>query len=460
MADHPHRIVVVDNDESFRRVVAGQLSREGYDVWEAGEGDSALKLIEGESVDLVLTDLQMPGLDGLGLLTELTATRPDLPVIIMTAFATVENAVAALRSGAVDYLTKPIERADLLNRVGRSLELEDLRRENRRLRALVQVEYDLSGMVGRSRRMQEVFDTARRVAGTDTTVLISGESGTGKELLARAIHQNSLRASGPFIPINCGAIPETLLESELFGHRKGAFTGAIRDNEGRFRAADGGTVFLDEVGELPLQMQVKLLRVLQERAVDTIGFEVPVEVDIRIIAAANQDLQLAMRENRFREDLYYRLSVVPINIPPLRARHQDIPLLFDHFLREACRKQGREIMQVETPVYEGLLGYPWPGNVRELQNLAERLAVLIEGERITTGDLPEGIGRPEPVSERLVEGLATSGVPLAEIEKELLAVALEHNEWNQSRTARALGITRNTLIYRMRKYGLRRPSRE
>ncbi len=460
MAEQSHRILVVDNDDSFRRVVAGQLSREGYDVLEAGEGGMALRLLEAESVDLVLTDLQMPGLDGLGLLAELSATRPDLPVIIMTAFATVENAVEALRRGAVDYLTKPIERADLVNRVGRSLELEDLRRENQRLRVLVQEEFDLAGMVGRSRRMQEVFDMARRVAGTDTTVLISGESGTGKELLARAIHQHSRRAEGPFIPINCGAIPETLLESELFGHRKGAFTGAIRDNEGRFRAAEGGTVFLDEVAELPLQLQVKLLRVLQERAVDTIGVDVPIEVDVRIIAASNQDLQLAMREGRFREDLYYRLSVVPISIPPLRARQQDIPLLFDHLLREACRKQGREILRVEAPVYERLLGYAWPGNVRELQNLAERLAVLIDGERITSGDLPESIGSPEPVSERMVEGLVTSGAPLAEIEKEILATSLENNDWNQSRTARALGITRNTLIYRMRKYSLRRPLRE
>ncbi len=452
-------ILVVEDDDSYRRVVATQLSREGYDVWEAGDGEAALELLVDGSVDLIVTDLQMPNMGGLELLAEITAGRPDIPVIILTAHATVENAVEALRRGAVDYLTKPVERDDLLNRVGRALELEDLRRENRRLQAMIQVEYDLEGMVGRSRRMQEVYAIARRVAATDTTVLIYGESGTGKELLARAIHQNSRRADGNFVPINCGAIPEALLESELFGHRKGSFTGAIRDNEGRFRVADGGTIFLDEVAELPLQMQVKLLRVLQERTVDTIGADAPIAVDVRVIAATNQDLQLAMEEGRFREDLFYRLSVVPIVIPPLRARQQDIPLLFDHFLRQSCRNQGRSMIEVEPAVLERLLEHPWPGNVRELENLAERLVVLTDRDRIGLSDLPDTISSPEPAAGRLIDGLVASGTPLADIEQEILSAALESNDWNQTRTARNLGITRNTLIYRMRKYGLQRPAR-
>ncbi|MFC1628815.1 sigma-54 interaction domain-containing protein, partial [Gemmatimonadota bacterium] len=316
----------------------------------------------------------------------------------------------------------------------------------------------LEGMVGRSRRMQEVYAVARRVAATDTTVLIYGESGTGKELLARAIHQSSRRAGGSFVPINCGAIPEALLESELFGHRKGAFTGAIRDNEGKFRAADGGTIFLDEVAELPLQMQVKILRVLQERTVDTIGADTAIEVDVRVIAATNQNLQLALEEGRFREDLYYRLSVVPVVIPPLRARQQDIPLLFDHFLRQSCRKQGRAMITVDPTVHERMLEYPWPGNVRELENLAERLVVMTDRDRIGLSDLPGTFSTPEPAAGRLVEGLLRAGTPLAEIEQEILSAALESNDWNQTRTARALGITRNTLIYRMRKYGLQRPA--
>lgn len=453
-----HRVLVVDDDDSFRRVLSAQLEKAGQEVVEAINGRDALEKLDEYDVDLILTDLQMPEVDGLELLKHLTTHRPEIPVIILTAFATIENAIEALRRGASDYLTKPFEREELLNRVSRFLEIQDLQLENRRLKALIEERYDLEGMVGKSGRMQEVYRVARRVAATDSTVLIYGESGTGKELLARAIHANSRRADKAFVPINCGAIPAALLESELFGHTKGSFTGATRDKEGKFQAADGGTVFLDEVAELPTSLQAKLLRVLQEHTIDRVGSEQPTEVDVRILAATNRDLQDALAEGTFREDLYYRLNVVPIMLPPLRARPEDIPLLFDHFLTHYIIDRGLPPFSIDPEVYEQLLSYSWPGNVRELQNLVERLLVLTEGDRIGPEHLPGNIDASPSGTGRLIEGLVETGVRMEDVERGMMLTALQRYDWNQTRAARSLGITRNTLIYRIRKYGLTPPS--
>ncbi|MFO7768057.1 MAG: sigma-54 dependent transcriptional regulator [bacterium] len=454
MNEREHRVLVVDDDDSFRRTLTAQLDKAGHETVEAEDGRAALEVLENQQFDLILTDLQMPELDGLELLAELTRRLPETPVVVISAYATVDNAIEALRQGAYDFLTKPFEREELLTTVGKALEIQDLRKENRQLRSLIQEQYDLEGMVGRSGRMQEVYRIARRVSATDATVLVQGESGTGKELLARSIHVNSARTARPFVPINCGAIPESLLESELFGHVKGAFTGATRDKDGKFQAAEGGTVFLDEVSELPLQVQVRLLRVLQERTVDKVGAEQPVPVDVRVIAATNVDLKKAVAAGRFREDLYYRLCVVPIKLPPLRERREDIPLLFDHFLRVHSREQARPMVSVDPEVYSRLQDYSWPGNVRELENTVERMLVMTDSDRITADQLPDNVGSVPPEAGRLADRMLDTGLSLDEMERQLLEAALARNEGNQSQAARSLGITRNTLIYRMQKYGI------
>jgi DNA-binding NtrC family response regulator len=444
----------VEDDESFRRVVCAHLEKAGHPVEPVASAEEALERLQHQEFDLVLTDVQMPGMTGLDLLRRLATERPELPVIILSAHATVENAIEALRHGAVDYLTKPFGREELLNRVGQALELQELRRENRRLKSLIQEHYDLEGMVGSSGRMQEVYRIARRVSATGATVLIQGESGTGKELLARSIHVNSRRTEGPFVPVNCAAIPESLLESELFGHTRGAFTGAVSAREGKFQAADSGSIFLDEVSELPLQVQTRLLRVLQERTVDMVGAEQPVPVDVRVIAATNRDLQEEVAAGRFREDLYYRLAVVPIRIPPLRDRREDIPDLFDHFLHTYSLEQARPLPTVDSAVYERLRDHSWPGNVRELQNTVQRMLVMTSSEHLAPADLPDNVGAPSLQSGRLIEGLLDTDLSLAEMEKRLIRAALGRHAGNQTRAARAIGVSRSTLIYRMQKYGI------
>jgi two-component system NtrC family response regulator len=446
-------ILIVDDDASFRRVVDYTLKEEGYETTLAANGEEALNLFSESDFSLVLTDVLMPRLGGLELLRRTQAIAPEIPVVVVTAHAAVEDAVNAMREGAFDYIEKPVNRDQLKFVVQKALEVKELRRENSWLRQAVSERFDFQNMIGGSERIQEVFQVASQAARVDSTVLILGESGTGKELLAKAIHFASPRKSRPFVVVNCGAIPETLLESELFGHSRGAFTGAVSERKGKIETAEGGTVFLDEIGDLKPQTQIKLLRLLQEKEIDKIGVSKPVKVDVRIVAATHRDLDAMVREEKFREDLYYRLSVIPIRLPSLSERRHDIPLLADFFLKKYSQKFGKELT-LDRGVFKMLDVYPWPGNIRELENLMERLAALHEGGTITVDDLPEYmLNRASKIGPVLLN-IPPDGVDLEQVDKDLIREALERNRWNQTRAARFLRISRNTLIYRMQKYGL------
>ncbi len=387
------RILLVDDDRNFLRVLGYQVQQFGYDTCCVSSGVQALDRIQESPMDLVVSDLRMPGMDGLQLLERIRRLDPDLPVIVLTAHGSIELAVDAVKSGAADFLTKPFEREEIRHSIRKALKMTRLIRENRRLSREVQRRFEFGGIVGSSKKFQEVLDMARQLAAVATTVLIQGETGTGKELLARAIHYNGPRQERPFVVVNCGAIPRDLMESEMFGHRKGAFTGAIADRRGKFAAADTGTLFLDEVAELPLDMQVKLLRVLQHKEMDVIGDPVPAPVDVRILAATNQDLGRALAEGRFRQDLFYRLSVAPLRIPPLRERREDVPLLIHYFQSELARKLEKEVQFGEEAV-STLQSYGWPGNVRELENVVERLMLFNQSGSVEREDLPVEIRRP------------------------------------------------------------------
>ena len=451
----PERILLVDDDRNFLRVLGYQVQQFGYGTCCVSSGTRALERVRESAVDLVVTDLRMPGMDGLQLLERIRRLDPDLPVIVLTAHGSIEGAVDAVKGGASDFLTKPFEQEEILHSIRKALEMTRLIRENRRLSREVQRQFEFGGIVGSSKEFREVLELARQLAAVATTVLIQGETGTGKELLARAIHFNGPRKKSPFVVVNCGAIPRDLMESELFGHRKGAFTGAVADRRGKFAAADTGTLFLDEVAELPLDMQVKLLRVLQQKEMDVIGDPEPSPVDVRILAATNQDLGRAMAEGRFRQDLFYRLSVAPLRIPPLRERREDVPLLIHHFQSESSRELGKEVRFGEKAV-SLLQSYRWPGNVRELENVVERLVLFNRTGTVEREDLPIEIRRPAGDTDGRMFRLPEKDFSLQELERDILLAALERNRWNQVRTARYLGITRNTLIYRMRKFGLRR----
>jgi two-component system NtrC family response regulator len=449
-------ILLVDDDDSLRRVVEYTLRDEGYDVVLASTGTEGLQLFRSRSVDLVLTDVRMPEMDGVELLARLKAMQSDLPVVLLTAHGTITSAVEAMKRGAFDYLTKPFDRDRLRATVRKALEMAALESENRQLRQVVAERFSFASLIAGSRAMHAVTDTAARVAQTDTTVLLEGESGTGKELLAKAIHFHSSRARRPFITINCGAIPEHLLESELFGHRRGSFTGAIADKQGKFEAAEGGTIFLDEIGELPLMLQVKILRVLQEREIDKVGDTHPSKVDVRVIAATNRDLEKMIADGGFRDDLYYRLAVVPIRMPPLRTRTDDIPLLVDHFLDKQADRLAQARPKVEKAVFVAFNRYPWPGNIRELENVIERALVLDRDGVLGLDDLPERLRAAEGEVGRLRMELPDDGISLEEVEKDLLLAALQKHDWNQTRAAAYLRITRSTLLYRMQKFSLER----
>ena len=452
----PKTVLIIDDDDSLRRVVEYNLAEDGFRVLTAGEGQTGLQRFQESSVDLVLADVRMPGMDGLEVLTRLKAMQPDLPVIVLTAHGTIDSAVEAMKVGAFDYLTKPFSRDQLHAAVRKALELSALASENRHLRQIVSERFSFASLIAGSRAMLAVTDTASRVAASDTTVLLDGESGTGKELLAKAIHVNSGRSRGPFVTVNCAAIPEHLLESELFGHRRGAFTGAVADKQGKFEAANRGTIFLDEVGELPLLLQVKILRVLQEREVDKVGDARPIKVDVRVVAATNRDLEKMIADGTFREDLYYRLAVVSIRMPPLRERSDDIPLLVDHFLAKHTERLGRARPAVDKAVYSAFNLYAWPGNIRELENVIERALVLDRDGVIGLDDLPDRIQpRGERIGNLRLE-LPDEGISLEDVERDLLLAALEKNNWNQTRAAAYLHITRSTLLYRMQKFGLER----
>ncbi len=447
-------ILVVDDDASQRRLLEFWLKEEGYEVATAADGKTGLEIFESKSPALVISEIRMPGLSGLDLLGRIKALSPDTPVILITAFGTVADAVDAMKFGAADYVLKPVSPDELKMNVQRALEHQRLVDENRYLRDFADTAFRFENIVGASKKMRDVFDISLQVARRESTVLLTGESGTGKELLAKAIHQNSLRASKPFITINCGAIPENLIESELFGHRKGSFTGALADHTGKFETANQGTVFLDEIGELPTNLQVRLLRVIQEREIDKIGFPKPIPINVRIIAATNRDLRARIDDGQFREDLFYRLSVVAIELPPLRERRDDIPLLLQHFLRKHCERYGLAIPSLTDEAVDLLTRYAWPGNVRELENVIERSVVLGQSNIIHSEHLPPQVRQAKSRVSTISLKLPDEGIDLEEIEKEILVQALERHDWNQTRAAKYLNISRKTLIYRMEKFGL------
>ena len=448
-------VLLIDDDDSLRRVVEYNLHEEGYRVVTAADGTSGLQAFQAQPIDLVLTDIRMPEMDGLELLTRLKSMHADLPVIILTAHGTIDSAVEAMKLGAFDYLTKPFNREQLKAAVRKAFDVAALATENRYLRQVVAERFSFASMIAGARGMRAVTETAARVAQGDTTVLLEGESGTGKELLAKAIHFHSARKKGPFVTINCGAIPEQLLESELFGHRRGSFTGAVTDKQGKFEAAHRGTIFLDEIGELPTLLQVKILRVLQEREIDKVGETRSIKVDVRVIAATNRDLEKMIADGTFRDDLYYRLAVVSIRVPPLRERSDDIPLLVDHFLGKHTEKLGRPRPTVEKSVYSAFNLYSWPGNIRELENVIERALVLDKNGSIGLDDLPDRLRTREHRVANLRMELPDEGISLEDVERELLLAALEKHNWNQTRAAAFLNITRSTLVYRMEKFDLR-----
>ena len=447
-------ILLADDDASLRRVLEFQLDEAGYLILTAADGAEALEIFTNNAIDCVITDLQMPRLSGLDLLNRLKIIRQETPVIIITAFGEVETAVAAMRAGAFDYITKPFNRDEILLTVERALSFSETVEENRQLRNLVKEKFRLASVVGDSAKMREVLSVVERVANADITVLITGESGTGKELIAKGIHFSGSRRDQPFIAVNCAAIPETLIESELFGYRRGAFTGANGDMKGKFEEADGGTIFLDEISQMPLNLQTHLLRVLQEREIVRLGESKPRKVDVRIVAATNRNLKTMIEDGAFREDLYFRLAVVPVHLPPLRERREDIPLLIEHFLSKAKRKYNFENLNIEPEVFAALSNYSFPGNIRELENLIERMVVLSSGEKITLENLPENIRRPRPNAGNVTLELPPDGVSFDEIEREIIRRALEMHDGNRTHAARYLDITRSALLYRMQKFGL------
>ncbi len=445
-------ILLIDDDNSLRRVIEFSLTDGGYKVQTAASGEEGLRLFEKTKFDTVITDITMPGMNGMEVLAKVRQRDANIPVIVITAYGTIESAVEAMRQGAFDYITKPFNRDELRLTLEKALRLRRLEQENTELRAEVIDRYRFESIIGSSARIKEVLDLAGRVAASDASVLITGESGTGKELLAKGIHFNSRRASGPFVAVNCAAIPEHLIESELFGHMKGSFTGAVKDKEGKFELADEGTLFLDEIGDLRIDLQAKILRALQERQVDRVGGSKPIDVDVRVIAATNKDLERAAQEGVFREDLYYRLNVVALVMPPLRERKEDIQLLAGFFLKKFNRDTA---VTLDAPALERLKSYGWPGNVRELENAMERATVLRRGAVITIDDLPERLKKEKPGVESIILNMPEHGLSLEELEKTLIIKALEKHANNQTRAAEYLGITRPTLIYRMEKFGLK-----
>ena len=447
-------VLIVDDDASQRRLIEFWLQEEGYPTLTASDGKAGLQAFEQKSPSLVIADIRMPGMDGLDLLDRIKGINQDTPVILVTAFGTVGDAVSAMKLGAADYILKPVNPEELKLNVHRALERKELVDENRYLRDFADTTFRFENLIGQSRKMRDVFEVSTQVARRDSTVLMMGESGTGKELLAKAIHQNSPRAKKPFITINCGAIPENLIESELFGHRKGSFTGALSDRVGKFEAANEGTIFLDEIGDLTLNLQIRLLRVIQEREIDKIGYPHPLKVNVRILAATHRNLKTLVEDGQFREDLYYRLSVVTINLPPLRERKDDIPLLVEHFLKKQCARYQLPVVSFSEETLDSLSQYNWPGNVRELENVIEHVVVLGKGDIIRPEDLPADIRQRKSRIANISLKLPEEGINLEEVEKEILLQTLEKHNWHQTNAARYLGISRKTLIYRMEKYGL------
>lgn len=476
------RILVIDDDEVVRDVLNTYLTGSGFEVVMACNGREGLDAAKEENFDLIVTDIMMPHISGIEVLKELAMINNTTPVIVITAYGTVQNAVEAMKLGAFDYITKPFNLEEFGIVINRAIGVSRLQRENILLKKQLKKKYRFEGLVGDSPEMHKLYEMIEKIADTESTVLITGESGTGKEMIAKTIHYSSSRSEAPFIPVNCAAIPKDLLESELFGHEKGAFTGALNTRIGRFELANKGTLFLDEVGELAPHLQVKLLRVLQEREFERVGGIKTIKVDVRILAATNSDLERAVRDGRFREDLYYRLNVIPLHIPPLRKRKEDIPLLLDHFAHEFAKKRKRQPLRFSKEALNALLNYDWPGNVRELKNLVERLTILVNGDVADLNDLPEkfhtktdapsetissdiisvGNENSKPLIESLypagVDDIPDEGINLNQIindmERNLILKALKKADGVKSRAASLLNLNRTTLIEKMKKMGI------
>ncbi len=445
------RVLIVDDEEQMRELLAKVLEKNGYQVAAAGDGAQALALLEKEPVDLVVTDVRMPGLGGMEALKSIKELNPDIIVIIMTAFGSIDQAVQAVKEGAYDYINKPFKIDEMLLTIGKALEERRLRHEVTALRHELRTRYHFESLIGKGRAMQEVFGLIEQVAGSRSTVMIYGKSGTGKELVAKAVHYNSQRASKAFVAVNCAAIPAELLESELFGHEKGAFTGAIATKVGKFELATGGSLFLDEVGSMRLDLQAKILRALQEREVERVGGTRTIKIDVRVIAATNRDLKRAVEEGTFREDLYYRLNVVPITLPDLKDRQEDIPLLANHFMQKFAQESNSAIREISKDAMGILMSYPWPGNVRELENVIERAVTLGRGPAILPTDLPQHLAGGAGPVERALAQEAT----LEDLERDYIRAILQRMKWHQIRTAAILGIDRRTLYRKIRRYGIK-----
>jgi two-component system response regulator AtoC len=447
------RVLVVDDEENLRLVLRTLLRRNGYEVENAASGEEALGLVDSFGPDFILTDVRMPKMGGLDLLATLKAKGNEATVIVMSAYGNTDLAIEAIKSGAYDYVQKPFKPDEVVLALRKAEERESLRRENRALREEIRKEHKFEDILAKSAKMQEIFRTIAKIAEYKTTVLVTGESGVGKELVARAIHRRSSRRGGPFVPVNCGAIPENLLESELFGHKKGAFTDAIADRRGLFEEATGGTLFLDEIGELPLGLQVKLLRVLEDERIRRVGDTRDIKVDVRIITATHRDLQAETKAGRFREDLFYRLNVLPIHAPPLRERKDDIPLLIDHFITRNNTRLGTHIRGLDTETRRLLYEYSWPGNVRELENTIERAMVLAEGDVLVAQDLPERIREArDPVQMQLASGELSVKKTMRVIEEILIRRALQKTKGNRTRAAEILEISHRALLYKIKDY--------
>jgi nitrogen regulation protein NR(I) len=481
-----YKVLVIEDDEIVRDVLRSVLGGKGYEATLAETGEAGLEMFRAEKFDLILTDLIMPGMSGMDVLREVTASKIRVPVVVMTAFGTVQTAVEAMKHGAFDYITKPFNVDELVIVLDKALSFSKLKKENIMLRMQLKKKYNFKGLIGDSPRMQTVYELIEKIADTDSTVLITGESGTGKELVAKTIHYNNgSRTGGPFIPLNCGAIPKDLLESELFGHERGAFTGAVNTRVGRFELAQGGTLFLDEVGELDPALQVKLLRVVQEREFERVGGMKTIKVDVRILAATNKDLERATNEGKFREDLFYRLNVIPLHLPPLRVRVEDIGLLTAHFIEEFSCKRKREPFTFSPEAMECMVKYRWPGNVRELENLIERLSILVSNKVVLPADLPEKFhlpllagrerpagapiaapasGHPDarPVAAAGVAAFGEDGINLNEmvssLERSLIMQAIERSGGVRSKAAQLLGLNRTTLLEKMKKMRIEMPA--
>lgn len=447
-------ILIVEDEAKMQRLLDLSLAAEGYTTRQASEAEAGLKLFRQEKFDLVITDLKLPGMDGLEFLQAVKHIDAHVPVILMTAFGTIETAVQAMKTGASDYVLKPFSLEEMKLIVKKELNLRRLQEENRSLREALGKRYEFKNIIARSSKMQEVLGMVDRVAPGNSTVLLGGESGVGKDMIARAIHQHSRRSSGPFVKINCAAIPENLLESELFGYERGAFTGAVAAKPGKFELADKGTIFLDEIGDVPPAIQVKLLRVLQEREFERLGGTKTLKVDVRLVAATNRDLRAALEQGTFREDLYYRLNVVPINIPPLREHKEDIPELVRAFLERFSQEAGEEITSITPAAVKLLMDFHWPGNVRELENVIERAVALSTKREIDAADIQLDLSPVRVAANGSSGPFPPAGMTLEQFEDEIIRESLRRSNGNKSQAARQLGLSRNALRYRLSKMGV------